>query len=380
MNILITANYGLYQDLSSSFVHNQARAYAQLGHRVRVIVPIALGKMIGGSRFSPVIVHRQADGVEIRYLRYLSLSSLGKASFNSNSALGMLRLQQRRILKEFTPDVIHTHTLGFDSSLGCWLKKTLGCPLVVTTHGSDTSIPYEQGRLDYLRRCCEGIDAVVAVSSALAAKLKSCGTQTPVYSILNGFNLRYLPEKKEKVPMSFIQVGNLLKQKRADVTLRAFAEVKQDHPEATMTVIGQGPEREALEQLCRELDVSDAVTFTGQLPNDGVLEEMAKAQFFVMPSVREGFGIVYLEAMACGCVTIGTEGEGIADLIVSGENGFLVPADDPGAIAGLVRECAEDTARTAQVAQRGKQDAMGLTWQTNAEKYIELFEKGVCVK
>lgn len=373
MNILVICHYGLYQDFTSSFVHAQAKAYVRLGHRVRVVIPIAVGKQDwDGSRLSAR--PRVEDGVELLPLRCVSLSNYGKGGFNTRSALAALRVRMGAVLSGFSPDVVHAHTLGLDSALGAWLKARLHVPLVVTTHGSDTSIPVEQGRGASLKPLCDEADRVIAVSSALADKLRACGTTTPITVILNGFDLHGLPKGVEKTPCSLLQAGHLLKQKRAHVTIRAFAAVKARHPEASLTVIGQGPEREALEALCRELGVEDAVRFTGQVPNRTVLAEMAKAQFFIMPSVREGFGIVYLEAMACGCVTIGTEREGIADLIVSGENGFLVPSDDPEAIVATVEACLRDPEKTAALSVRGRQAAKGLSWEQNAGEYIRLFQ------
>lgn len=375
MNILVVCHYGLYTDLSASFVHNQVKAYAALGHRVRVIIPVAIGKKLTGQRIGPSLSVRKEGGAELYYLRFLSLSNYGEKRFNASSAIAALRPKLGKILDGFQPEVIHAHTLGFDSGIGVWLKEQLGCPLVVTTHGSDTSIPMEQGKGAEMKALCDRADRVVSVSSALGGKLRACGTNTPITTILNGFALEHLPKDCAKQSLTVLQVGNLLKQKRADVTLRAFARTRQTHPEAGLTIIGQGPERSALESLCEELDVTDAVRFTGRIPNQKVLSEMAKAQFFIMPSVREGFGIVYLEAMACGCITIGTEGEGIADLIVSGENGFLVPPDDPDAIVRVIEWCIEHPEESAAIAERGRQDALGLTWGKNAETYIRLFEE-----
>ena len=376
MNLLIVCHYGLYQNLSSSFVHAQALEYARQGHRVRVLVPIPYGKRDwDGGRFSAS--PRRAGGVELMPLRYLTLSKYGETGFNAKSAVLALRPRLAALLRGFSPDIIHAHTLGFDSKIGAWLKVRLRVPLVVTTHGSDTSIPVEQGRATELRAFCNDADQVVAVSSSLADKLRTCGTKTPISVIINGFQPRFLPGDTAKAPLSFIQVGNLLEQKRFHVTIRAFAAIRTRHPEASLTVIGQGPERAALEGLCRELGVEDSVRFLGQVPNETVLAEMAKHRFFVMPSVREGFGIVYLEAMANGCVTIGTEGEGIADLIVSGENGFLVPPDDPEAIVGIVERCLENPDAAEAIAERGRRDARGLTWERNARQYVELFEE-VC--
>lgn len=373
MNNLVICHYGMYQDFTFSFVHAQAKAYAALGCQVRVIVPIAWGKRDWrGSRFGQQAFSR--DGVDIFPVRYLSLSKYGVDGFNTRRAIAAVARQYKRILADFTPDIIHAHTLGFDSGIGAWMKTKLGCPLIVTTHGPEESIPYEQGWLNWICEKASCADTVVAVSSVLANKIRASGTATPVRTILNGFALDAMPEKSEKVSCSVIQVGHLIAQKRVDITLRAFARFHAAHPSATLTVIGQGSERAGLETLCAQLGIAQAVRFTGQLPNRDVLAEMARAQFFCMPSVREGFGIVYLEAMANGCITIGTEGEGIADLIVNEKNGFLVPPDHPDAIAEVMEWCLAHHGEAEVIAEQGRQDAMGLTWERNAAAYIQLFQ------
>lgn len=375
MNILIVCHAGMYQDISSSFIHAQAEAYAALGHRVRTIVTNPFGKTDrSGHRFFPAVTVQNVSGVEIVDMRTISLSNFGEKGLNLFFAKLTAWLHFSKILSDFRPNVIHAHTLGTDSALGAWLKKKLQCPLIVTTHGSDTSVRVEQGRASELKPLCDGADRVVAVSSALAAKLKTCGTKTPVEVILNGFRIRSLPAvSEERAQCAVVQVGHLIKQKHFDVSLRAFARLKKEYPAAQFTVVGQGSEREALEALADELGVSESVHFLGQLPNEAVLAEMSKAQFFCMPSVREGFGIVYLEAMASGCVTIGTEGEGIADLIVSGENGFLVPPEDPDAIARVIEWCLQHPEESESIAQQGRRDALSLTWEKNAENYVKLF-------
>ena len=375
MKILIVCHVGMYQDLSSSFVHAQAEAYAAQGHTVRAVILNPAGKADRfGHRLFPTVTVGNADGVEMVNMRFISLSNLGEKGGNAFFAKQSAWMHFSKIFSEFQPDVIHAHTLGSASALGVWLKKRLHCPLVVTTHGSDTAVRIEQGRAAELKPLCDGADCVVAVSSALAAKLKTCGTKTPVEVILNGFRIRSLPAvSEERARCAVVQVGHLIKQKHFDVTLRAFARLKKEYPAAQFTVVGQGSERVALEALADELGVSKSVHFLGQLPNEAVLAEMSKAQFFCMPSVREGFGIVYLEAMASGCVAIGTEGEGIADLIESGKNGFLVPPEDSEAIWQVMQRCLQHPAEAEAIAARGRKDALSLTWEKNAATYERLF-------
>lgn len=375
MNILVVCHYGLYSNLSFSFVHNQIREFAKQGHHVRVIIPNGWGK-IGrdGKRIGKVLRVSQADGVELYDLRYLSLSKYGEKGFNTRRAIGVIRSHLKNILRDFQPDVIHAHTLGFDSEIGAWLKRKLGCPLVVTTHGSDAAVPLQQGRAQQLRAECDAADRIIAVSSALKDKVCTCGTTTQVDAIVNGFVPRQIPDGLSRQPLRMIQVCNLIALKRVDVTIRAFAALQKQYADMELVIVGQGPERAALEALCQALNVADRVRFLGQLPNETVFGELCQSTYFVMVSKPEGFGIVYLEAMAAGCITVGTEGEGIADVICSGENGFLLPADDPDAIAQVIRQCISDPEKAKTIAQRGQQDALGLTWQKNADQYLALFK------
>jgi len=376
MNILVTSPYGLYQDFSFSFVHNQAKAFAQRGHRVRVILPLAVAKKdTAGKRFGKIVDIRTVDGVEICYVRYLSLGRYGAKNFNRKSAEVTIRKLLPKLLAGFSPDVIHGHTLDYGSEIGSCIRACTGCPLVVTTHGGDTNVPFEKGQHDLLKTYCDRIDTVAAVSKKLKDRLLDCGTKAAVEVIHNGFLQHPYPADCEKKLHRIIQVGNLIPSKRVDMTIRAFAKLHEERPDMELIIIGQGPLRGELEALCAQLQISDAVRFLGKKPNDEVFRSMCESGFFVMASKPEGFGIVYLEAMAAGCVAVGTEGEGIADIITHEENGFLVPADDPEAIASVIRTCLENLPGMEAVAEKGRKTAENLTWEQNACRYEALFGK-----
>lgn len=374
MKILVIAHFQTSDGPVSSFIHDQAKAMREEGHELLVLVPTALGKSgRGGGRFLPAVYGEEIDGLRYVFVRFLSLSLLGRYGFNARSTILSLRLSLLGELRAFAPDIIHAHTLGFDSAIGAWLKKELGCPLAVTTHGSDAVLPLEEGRTEQVRRWCEEADAVVCVGEALRARLSALGLRTPLYKIHNGFNDALLAPLREKTALRVLQVCNLYPLKRVDVTLRAFAKIVRRCPGASLTVVGEGGEREKLEALSRELGIEGRVRFTGELPHAEVFEQMAGAEYFVMVSSPEGFGIVYLEAMASGCVTIGTRGEGIAEVIVSGENGFLLPPDEPDAIAETILWAIEHPAEREAIAARGAACAKKLTWRENARQVLALF-------
>lgn len=375
MNILIVSHYGVYQNLGTSFIHAQAKSYAELGNRVRVLIFIPFGKKHNHNVMAPLLSIQKADGVELYYLRFFSLSNFGKKWFNPLSALAAVRCHYRKLLEGFRPDIIHAHFIGGNSEVGAYLKKRLGCPLVLTTHGNETLDPFLKGDLKSIRRYANKGDYVVGVSTQLKNCLLRSGVTVPVSVILNGFRIQNVLLPVKKKALAIIQVGFLQERKKADITIQAFAQLHKKFPEATLEIVGSGSEMERYQLLCRHLKVEDAVHFHGFLSNSDALLEMAKATFFCMPSIREGFGIVYLEAMASGCVTIGTEKEGISDLIVNGVNGFLVPPDDPEAIGKVIEWCVEHPKEAIAIAERGRQDALNLTWEKNAKTYLSLFRE-----
>lgn len=376
MNILVVCNYDLYQNLTYSFVHSQIREYVKLGHRVRVIIPAAMGKKArNGKRIDKPLLISQADGVEMYDMRFLSLAKYGRKHFNENSAFLTVKLLWNRIFKDFKPDVIHAHTFGQDSEMGVMIKKRLGCPLVVTTHGGDTTVRVNNGEQNKLYRYCEHVDVVVTVSKALEGRLRTCGTETEIRTIHNGFHDEGITDAVEKVPYSCLQVSNLIELKQIPVTIRAFEKVYRKHPEARLTIIGRGPDREMLENLCKELGIFDVVTFTGQLQHADVMAHMSRTQFYIMPSVREGLPISYLEAMGMGCVIVGTATEGIAEVIEDGINGILVQPGDYETIAAQVCSCLENPAQAASIAEAGRKTAQRMTWNHNAQKLLALFQE-----
>ncbi|MBQ1251607.1 MAG: glycosyltransferase [Firmicutes bacterium] len=377
MNILVVCHYGLYENLTYSFVHNQIKEYVALGHRVRVVIPVAWGKRgADGEKWGAAVSENTVDGVELCYLRYVTASSYGERSFNHRSLITSFRMRAKKIMGDFVPDVIHAHTLGFDSAIGAWLKQRFSCPLVVTTHGSDTSVPYFAGRKAELKAMAEKADAVVCVSSALERRLADCGVSVPLRVIHNGFQITSLPEDGtvERDPFAIVQAGNLIPSKRFETTLYAVETLRKKYPQVTFTIVGDGPEMTRLKMLVSMLGMDSVVCFCGRVSNRELLKIFSSASYYVMPSVREGFGIVYLEAMAAGCVAVGTEGEGIADIITSGKNGFLVPADDPDAIVAVLEDCFGQEEMRENVRHRGQADALELTWERTSREYIALFE------
>jgi glycosyltransferase involved in cell wall biosynthesis len=176
-------------------------------------------------------------------------------------------------------------------------------------------------------------DTLIAVSDATTRRIiKDLRYGKPVFTIPNGIDYA---EIKSIAPGStesdIIYAGRLLDFKHVDVLIRAISLLKAKSPSIKCTIIGDGPQRTALEELSEQLHVQENVTFLGFLENyQDVLAHLKASKVFVLPSTREGFGIVLLEANASGLpvITIKDENNAAGDLIEKGRNGIVCVLDE----------------------------------------------------
>ncbi|MGC1306747.1 MAG: glycosyltransferase [Phormidesmis sp.] len=120
--------------------------------------------------------------------------------------------------------------------------------------------------------------------------------------------------------------------KGVDVTIRALPKITNAFPDVKYVVIGRGDDQPRLAKLAEELGVAEQVIFAGFVPDEALIDHYRLADVYVMPS-KEGFGIVYLEAMACGIPVIAGDDDGSADPVQDGRMGWQVPHRDPEAVA-----------------------------------------------
>ena len=125
--------------------------------------------------------------------------------------------------------------------------------------------------------------------------------------------------------------------KGVDVTIRAIPAIANVHPTVKYLVIGRGDDQPRLAQLAQDLGVSDRVVFAGFVPTSDLADHYRVADAYIMPS-QEGFGIVYLEAMACGKPVLAGDADGSADPLQDGRLGWQVPHRDPEAVAAACIE------------------------------------------
>lgn len=166
-----------------------------------------------------------------------------------------------------------------------------------------------------------------------------------------------------------IYVGSLIKRKHMDVVLKAFDSVAGDKD--TLKVVGGGPEEEKLKQLTSELGNGQKIEFTGRIPREDVLKEMKKAQIFTLISDGETYGMVYIEAMLQGCLTIASKGQGFDGIIQDGVNGFICEPGDGEMLSSIYKRIANMTTEERNaIGQAAIDTAIHYSEKEVAERYL----------
>ncbi len=170
-------------------------------------------------------------------------------------------------------------------------------------------------------------DKMIAVSQRTRFALERVGLRKRLEVIPNGIDFaKIVGTKASEKKSDVIFAGRLVKEKNVDVLIRAVNLIKKEIPYVNCEIIGDGPERNYCMKLIKDLNLENNIELMGFLENhDALIAHMKASKVFVLPSTREGFSIVTLEANACGLpvVTARHERNAAQDLIIDGENGFL---------------------------------------------------------
>ncbi|MEL7485464.1 MAG: glycosyltransferase family 4 protein, partial [Planctomycetota bacterium] len=155
-------------------------------------------------------------------------------------------------------------------------------------------------------------------------------------------------------PFRVVTVGRLHPSKGHDDLIRAVASLKGQGRDITLALLGEGPQRQELEQLAESLNLGDAIEFTGSVPEHEVRARLEAAHVFVGASHAEPLGVVYIEAMALGVPTIGTDAKGPKEIIVDGTSGLLVPPKHHAALADAIARLADDPQLAERIGTQGR--------------------------
>ena len=223
-------------------------------------------------------------------------------------------------------------------------------------------------------------DGIVAISQKTRIDLIKRGKVRPerIEVIPVGIDLERIAKiapARESTDVLF--AGRLIHEKRVDLLLNAIAVAKKEIPTITCAIIGDGPERGLLEDLAVKLGVEENVSFTGFVDQDGLTAYMKASKVFVLPSIREGFGLVIVEANACGLpvISIRHDMSAVRELVEDGVNGFLVNDISSREIAEAITKLVTDEALRERLAENGFAMAKKYGWSDISTKIIDTYKK-----
>lgn len=233
----------------------------------------------------------------------------------------------KRVLKEGEkPDIIHAHSYYPAGIAALRIGRKYNIPVVITEHSSRVLMKeYGTTQKRFLKKCVQESDVFITVSSALKKSVEDiCGNKEHIRVIPNIVNSKFtLGERKQNNKFIFLTVGNLVQSKRIDMLIKGFAKVYKGLTNFELRVVGDGPMKKELETLVLDLNLSEQVVFLGKKNREDVKIEMQNCDVFALVSDYETFGVVYIEALACGKPVIATRNGG-AEEIVTEENGVLI--------------------------------------------------------
>jgi teichuronic acid biosynthesis glycosyltransferase TuaC len=300
-----------------------------------------------------------------------------------------LRSCVRQIARGFSIDLIHAHMAYPDGFAAVMLGRALDCPTIITLHGSDVTQYFRSyfGRKLSLWAVSRA-DAVIAVSSSLRAIVADdYGAEGANFEIIpNGVDVtRFapVPRREAEKPLRLqaearriLYVGAITQRKGLDYLLRGFAALLRESQEPVQLIlVGEGEYERQATLLARELGIAGHVVFVGKRPNDEIPLWINASDLLVLPSLGEGFGVVLIEAMACGKPVVATACGGPED-IVTPQTGILVPPADESALAQALLDVLRDEDRFRPPVIR--QHALdNYSYDTIAQRILNLYGRAL---
>lgn len=302
----------------------------------------ALQNLFPDSRYEVFIKHDVETSSSISYLPQTRFHFAGSLPAKVRTPLFAAQLVGNGLIKK--PDLLLATHLNF-AIAAFILKRLFGIRYWVVAHGIEAWNMQNRAVQTALREA----DLILAVSGYTRDRLLKEQNLDPkkITVLPNTFDAhRFQPAPKPAYLLAkhniqptqpiILTVGRLSageQYKGYDQVLRAIPQIRQSLPDVHYVIVGKGSDRPRIEQLIAQLQLQDCVTLAGFVPDEQLCDYYNLCDVFAMPSKGEGFGIVYLEALACGKAVLGGNQDGAIDALCHGKLGALVNPDDVEAIA-----------------------------------------------
>ena len=283
--------------------------------------------------------------------------------------------------------LIHAHGALPCGHASMLLSRELGIPFVVSVHGLDAystvQVTGQAGK--WCRRVSQhaymASRRVICISEHVREKvLEGVGRNCRTSVVYNGVDPELFspgtttPSKH----LLILSIGNLIPIKGHELLIRSVASLVPEFPSLTLDIIGNGPELHRLQRLSEQLGCADRVRFLGRKSRSETAAAVRHCTLFALPSRYEGLGCVYLEAMSAEKAVVGCRGQGIAEVIQQGSNGFLVGADNEKELSLVLSMLLGDEQKRRNLGRSARETVLeGLTLAHQAERLARIYRECV---
>ncbi|MEO1014162.1 MAG: glycosyltransferase [Pseudomonadota bacterium] len=367
------------------FVENRMADFqARTGAEVRVIAPVPwfpFDHVVFGryATFARAPAQETRRGVKVSHPRYAIPPKVGM-TYAASALERAIRKAVRDMIDQGDDfDVIDAHYLYPDGVAAARVAAELGKPLILTARGSDvTQLPSFPRQRGMILSAIGVADTVICVAQALKDELVRLGAPAEKIRVLrNGVDLQlFRPLDRDAARAALgangpviASVGHLVERKGHDLVIDAVALL----PNATLLVVGDGPERSSLEERARDKGVADRVRFLGARAHEALPEIYTAADALALGSTREGWPNVLLEAMACGAPAVAAPVWGCGEVIAEEAAGRLASERSPAAFAEALNETLKpgwDRSATRSYAEQ-------FSWRETSEGLRDVFSAAI---
>ncbi|PGX10516.1 glycosyltransferase [Bacillus sp. AFS033286] len=241
-------------------------------------------------------------------------------------------------------DIIHAHAVNCAGILGRMMGNYSGIPMIVTEHSTGLyKVSKNHKEKNIYRETYNSAEKVISVSPAFSeciAEIK--GDQHNIMYIPNMIDFKHFYNRNNREKeFVFISIGFLTFKKGMDIVIKGFAEFNDKYPNSILKIVGHGQELENLQTLTKKLKKENSIEFVGAVARKDLPEVLSTANCLSMGSRLETFGLIFIEALACGLPIIGTACDG-PKVIINEKNGIIVEIDCPEEMSKAMKSIYEN--------------------------------------
>ncbi len=288
-------------------------------------------------------------------------------------------------LKKQNIDLIHAHVSYPAGYFAYLLSDEFKIPYIITEHmGPFPFMDLLQNNmpLDEIKVALDNSYCNIAVSQSLQEEIVGFELKKPLVipNFIDEERYKYMDTVTDRDPYVFLTVGSLTSQKGVDLLIKAVSLLKQEMniEKLIFKIVGDGIYREQYQKLIKKFDLEEHMVFLGQLDRDAVLKEFQNCNAFVLPSRHESFGVVYIEALACGKPVIATRCGG-PETIVNDTVGVLIEKDNPKELRDAIKQMYLNHEEYSSKEIR-KYFISHFSKKTNIKKYLKIYREAVYVR